>query len=314
MMDYKKEINSIYNKSKETSISDNRLVKIFELFYKYCILYNIEKAKTGEEGQYLYVLVDSINKADKYYAQSKEECVDFFSYALVIIKNDIKMEQLKESEKKASVISVPESTKREFRKNIKLVKDIANDKCIDICRISDKDIEILSKETGFGIDKIKSLLEIETSKKTKSLFIKKEKDDGEKESIENPRIKHTEDVYEGDSLSEQQIFSKINNVYSSLSLKQQNKYKIVLTNFFIKNLTRENTDIDNELELILSQFKFYDKTNDTILQIVNYFFENKKCKTQEEIAKIIGVTPTYVSKMENDFCDILKANGINLKD
>jgi len=314
MIDYRQEINSIYNKSQENSISDNRLIKIFELFYEYCMLYKIEKAKTGEEGQYLYVLVDSINKADKYYAQNKEEGVDFFSYALVIIKNDIKMAQLQESEKKNSVISVPESTKREFRKDMKILKDIANDKCIDIGRISDKEIELLSEETGFSTDRITKLLEIEFSKKTKSLFIKKEKDDGEQENIEDPGIKHTEDIYEGDTKSEQEIFSIINNVFGSLSSKQQNKYKVVLTNFFVKNLTRENIDIDNELESILSQFKFYDKTDNRINQIVDDSIKTRKYKTQDEIAKLIDVTPTYVSKMEKDFIDILKANEINLKD
>lgn len=324
MIDYRQKINSIYNKSKESSISDNRFVEILELFCEYCQTFDIE-GLTTDKGQYLSVLVDSVEKAMKYY---KPENVDFFFYTLKIIKLDIRQAKKEEYDSIKSVIDIPESTKRQAEKDMEKIKDVANYNCINIYKINDTEIKIISKETGLDIDRINNLLNQQSLKITKP-FEQKENDKSQnndgipedrkqieknlKEEFKNS-LNDTYEIEKQDQKQQQEsnkrYFSTINDVYMFLSPTKKHTYKVVLVNFFIDSMFDDNTDIE-KMETILKQFKFYDETDNRINQVVKDFIKTGKSKTQEELAKIINLNKDTISKIQRHFKELLREKVTN---
>ncbi len=304
MIDYKQKINSIYNKLIEDSISKNELkrlkLRLMETICEYCQKYNIEDLAVTR-GSYLYVLVDSVEKALKYY---KKENGEFFTYTLIIIRKDIKQAK---NDDDGYIIKLPRSKE----KIVKQIKDFAINNRIDIRKMNDAELNIISEEFGLDVDKIRELLNFcLTAKEIEAIDIIKEEDD---ENEQNPKIKQTdktpEQEAEGNEQKQQQqqeqqyYFSIMNDVYMSLSPTKKNTYKVVLINFFIDSMLDDNTDIE-KIKTTLEQFKFYDETDSRINQVVDCFIKTGKSKTQEELAKIINLDKTYISKIQKHFKEV----------
>ena len=208
------------------------------------------------------------------------------------------------------------------------IKDVANYNCINIYKINDTEIKIISKETGLDIDRINNLLNQQSLKITKP-FEQKENDKSQnndgipedrkqieknlKEEFKNS-LNDTYEIEKQDQKQQQEsnkrYFSTINDVYMFLSPTKKHTYKVVLVNFFIDSMFDDNTDIE-KMETILKQFKFYDETDNRINQVVKDFIKTGKSKTQEELAKIINLNKDTISKIQRHFKELLREKVTN---
>lgn len=318
---YKEEINNIYNKYKNSENGSNlakasfdKLLfdKLFIRFYEFCDQYcdkyienwkdaYIKKGK-GDDAKTLslvHIVLDKVKVAIETY---KDDIGDFFSYTLMLIERDINS---KTKDEHPFPIN-----KTDYKSFMQAAKKLEIDVFGHKNKIKFEDIQMLSQETEFSIDKIKDILQkisVNTIYSTDYPMQNDEEDENTfGNTIEDDKSKLN--IYELSKVKNQlSLIDELYNYYRYREKKQDryiSKLKLILANYIIKRIIQStdknetdkyttekaasNEYFDKEgIVCLIKTFKFYDETDVNIKQLMDDFCATGKYKKQEELAQIL---------------------------